>query len=129
MNNEYTIQQAAALSGLSAHTLRYYEKIGLLDGVRRDVSGYRRYTDNDLAWIDFLLRLRATGMAIHDMKAFSDLRSRGDSTVSQRRALLEEHRKSSLERMRQLQENVRKIEEKIGVYSQMEERLNKEQVK
>ncbi|AJY77014.1 MerR family transcriptional regulator [Paenibacillus beijingensis] len=127
MKKAYTIQQTAECTGLSVHTLRYYEKIGLLTDVNRDGNGYRLYTEADLGWIDFLIRLRATGMPIHEMKTFSDLRSRGESTVSERRALLEEHQKLSLERMRELQENLKKIAEKIDIYKEMEDRLKKEQ--
>ncbi len=57
-----TIEQVAECTGLSAHTLRYYEQIGLLDHVGRATSGHRCYAAKDLAWLEFLTRLRATGM-------------------------------------------------------------------
>ncbi|WP_334313755.1 MerR family DNA-binding transcriptional regulator [Bacillus sp. BP-3] len=62
------------------HTLRYYEKIGLLNEVSRDINGYRRYSKVDISWINFLIRLRVTGMSVTDMKLFSDLRSQGEPT-------------------------------------------------
>ncbi len=62
MENLFSIQQIASMTGLSTHTLRYYEKIGLIKNVQRDQTGYRQYTDVDLAWIQFLIRLRVTGM-------------------------------------------------------------------
>ena len=64
MGTDLTIQQVAALTQLSEHTLRYYERIGLLDPVNRASSGHRRYSTGDIAWIEFLTRLRTTGMPI-----------------------------------------------------------------
>lgn len=117
----FTIQQISNLTGLSVHTLRYYEKIGLLNKVDRDVNGYRRYTEADISWIHFLIRLRVTGMPVSEMKQFSDLRSQGDSTISLRRELLENHQKSVLEQIKELQNNLCKIEEKINYYKGLEE--------
>ena len=62
METGLTIQQVAHRMGLSIDTLRYYERIGLLEPVRRAQNGHRRYTQQDLAWIDLLIRLRNTGM-------------------------------------------------------------------
>ncbi|MGB8461132.1 MAG: MerR family transcriptional regulator, partial [Priestia megaterium] len=96
MENLFSIQQVASMTGLSTHTLRYYEKIGLIKNVQRDQTGYRQYTDFDLAWIQFLIRLRVTGMPMLKMKQFSDLRQQGDSTITARKELLEEHYKDVL---------------------------------
>lgn len=117
----FTIHQISNISGLSVHTLRYYEKIGLLNRVDRDVNGYRQYTESDISWINFLIRLRVTGMPVSEMKHFSDLRSQGDSTISLRRELLENHQKSVLEQIKDLQNNLFKIEEKINYYKGLEE--------
>ncbi|MGO0059102.1 MerR family transcriptional regulator [Brevibacillus fluminis] len=117
---KFTIQQISTMTGLSVHTLRYYEKIGLLSGVDRDANGYRRYTEADVSWLQFIMRLRATGMPISEMKAFSDLRSQGDPTISARRALLETHRKNVLNQISDLQENLASIEEKIVYYKRLE---------
>lgn len=121
MEKVFTIQQVAEMTSLSVHTLRYYEKIGLLTNIKRESNGYRRYTEADISWIDFLIRLRATGMPISEMKKFSDLRSQGEETISKRRALLEEHQKNSLNHFRELQNNLIKIEEKINYYKKLEE--------
>lgn len=117
----FTIQQISNITGLSVHTLRYYEKIGLLNGVDRDVNGYRQYKESDISWINFLIRLRVTGMSVSEMKQFSDLRSQGDSTISLRRELLEKHQKNVLEQLKDLQNNLFKIEEKINYYKDLEE--------
>ncbi|WNC15817.1 MerR family transcriptional regulator [Brevibacillus brevis] len=116
-----TIQQMAKMTGLSVHTLRYYEKIGLLNGVERNEHGYRQYSEADLAWIHFLLRLRSTGMPVSDMKLFSDLRSQGNATVANRRELLENHHKNVLAQIQDLKESLREVEEKIDYYKRLEE--------
>lgn len=91
MNASLTIDEVAQRTGLTAHTLRYYERIGLIAPVPRAAGGQRRYAAADLDWIEFLLRLRDTRMPIAQMLAFARLRAEGDATVPQRRALLESH--------------------------------------
>ncbi|MED4583253.1 MerR family transcriptional regulator [Brevibacillus choshinensis] len=120
MEKQFTIQQAAIITGLTVHTLRYYEKIGLLDGVARNEQGYRQYSESDLAWIEFLIRLRETGMTIADMKGFSDLRSEGISTVRARRHMLESHQEKIELQMRALEENLESIKKKIDYYKTLE---------
>lgn len=121
MENIFTIQQISKMTGLTVHTLRYYEKIGLLNGVNRDKNGYRQYSEADISWIHFLIRLRVTGMPVTDMKLFSDLRSQGESTISARRELLEVHQHKVLEEMKALKDNLSEIEKKIDYYKKMEE--------
>ncbi|AYV69642.1 MerR family transcriptional regulator [Niallia circulans] len=116
----FTIRNISNMTELSVHTLRYYEKIGLLNNVKRDVNGYRQYTKSDISWINFLIRLKVTGMPVSEMKKFSDLRSKGDSTISLRRKLLEDHQKSIQEQIKDLQNNLHKIEEKINYYKELE---------
>lgn len=120
MENLFSIQQAASMTGLSTHTLRYYEKIGLIKNVQRAQTGYRQYTDVDLAWIQFLIRLRVTGMPMLKMKPFSDLRQKGDSTITARKELLEEHYKDVLGKIEELELNSQRIEEKIAHYKKLE---------
>jgi DNA-binding transcriptional MerR regulator len=118
--SDFTIQEAAARCGLSAHTLRYYERIGLLDPVARGTGNQRRYDEADLAWLAFLQRLRATGMPIRTMRRFAELRRGGESTVSARRVILEEHREEVLERIADLQRDLQALTEKIARYQEME---------
>jgi DNA-binding transcriptional MerR regulator len=120
MENLFSIQQVASMTGLSTHTLRYYEKIGLIKNVQRDQTGYRQYTDVDLAWIQFLIRLRVTGMPMLKMKQFSDLRQKGESTITARKELLEEHYNDVLDKIEELELNSHKIEEKIAHYKKLE---------
>src|SRR5258705_13758185 len=88
MDSELSIQQAAEVTGLSAHTLRYYERVGLLDRVGRAESGRRRYVAADLAWVALLMWLRATGMPIRQMQEFAALRRRGPAPARERRPFL-----------------------------------------
>jgi DNA-binding transcriptional MerR regulator len=118
-----TIAEVAGLSGLSAHTLRYYERIGLLDPVARIHGGQRRYDADDLAWLAFLQRLRATGMPIRDMQRFAELRRHGDATIPERRALLETHRDDVLERIAELHRDLHSVTEKITHYQTLETTL------
>ncbi len=120
MKTDLTIQEVAVLTNLSVHTLRYYERIGLLDPVNRAESGHRRYCASDIAWIEFLTRLRATGMPICQMQQFAALRRQGESTVSERRELLEKHWEEVQLQLSQLQRNLSVIESKITYYKELE---------
>lgn len=115
-----TIKDIAALTGLSAHTLRYYERVGLVDRIQRAQSGHRSYSNQDIAWIEFLGRLRATGMSIRKMKQFADLRREGEATANARRVLLEEHRSEVRRRVADLERDLKTIDEKIDFYKGME---------
>lgn len=120
MDSELSIQQVAAVTQLSAHTLRYYERIGLLAPIGRTSSGHRRYSSQDIAWIDFLTRLRATGMPIREMLEFAELRRQGDRTISKRKQLLETHQQQVQQELEVLSQNLKIIQEKIKHYKELE---------
>lgn len=125
MKQALTIQQAAENTGLSGHTLRYYERCGLIASVARSATGHRRYSTNDLRWIEFLGKLRLTGMPIRQMQAYAALvRSHPDSAFGQRRQILEAHREAVLAQVQQLQDNLAVIDWKIQHYSLLEETPN-----
>ena len=113
MGKAFTIQEVVARTGLSVHALRYYERVGLLPPVDRVASGHRRYTADDLNSIAFLLRLRATSMSIRQMRAYTDLRRQGDMTASAHLALLEAHHQQVREHMRELENHLAAIEQKM----------------
>jgi DNA-binding transcriptional MerR regulator len=121
MGTDLTIQQVSALTHLSEHTLRYYERIGLLDPIHRASSGHRRYSTQDIAWIEFLTRLRTTGMSISKMQQFAALRRQGDHTVPERRLLLEVHRDEVQAKLDELQHNLSEIQQKIQLYKTLEQ--------
>ncbi|WP_293937186.1 MerR family transcriptional regulator [Iodobacter sp.] len=117
-----SISKVSEHCGLSIDTLRYYEKIGLIDTVPRGLNGQRRYRDEDLGWIAFLLRLRSTGMGIVDMQRYASLRRAGhtpDSLVP-RREMLEAHAAAVALQIASLQENLLLLQGKIEIYRQME---------
>ena len=120
MNERLKISRVSELSGLSEHTLRYYEKIGLIDPVKRAEDRHRYYTENDISWIEFLNRLRITGMSISRMKTFADLRRKGNHTAGQRRVMLEEFKAELNERLNDLNKHLKAIEQKIGHYKELE---------
>ncbi|MEV6621347.1 MerR family transcriptional regulator [Amycolatopsis sp. NPDC051106] len=112
-----TIADAARRSGVSAHTLRYYERAGLVvTRVDRTSGGRRRYRQVDLEWIKVCTRLRATGMPIKVIRRYAELVSAGRGNEAERLALLEAHRAEVLCRLAELEENLQLIDRKIGVY-------------
>ena len=111
-----TISDAARASGVSPHTLRYYERAGLLDPVDRAASGHRRYAEEDLARIQFLTKLRSTGMPIRQIRDYADLMRRGDDTHEARLALLEAHRDAVRAHLAETERNLELIDYKIGYY-------------
>lgn len=120
MNDEtLTIQQVAEATGLSEHTLRYYERIGLIHPISRAGNGHRRYQQNDVGWIDFLNKLRATGMSIQQMQRYAELQREGDSTLPQRLEMLKAHHEEVEAQIEALTENLKVISYKIGIYSDM----------
>ncbi len=115
-----TIAEAAERLGLSTDTLRYYEKGGLLlRQVQRSASGHRRYGTDDLRWIELLTRLRATGMAIRDVRRYAELVRAGAGNERHRLALLQEHRRTVLARLAQVQDHLGAIDHKIGIYNEV----------
>ena len=111
-----TVGQVATLTGLSADTLRWYERVGLLEGVARDTSGRRQYTQVDLQRLVLLMRLRATGMPVSEMLRYAQLARAGAPTELQRRQLLEEHRDRVLSHIEDLHRDLDVINRKIAGY-------------
>jgi DNA-binding transcriptional MerR regulator len=113
-----SIAEVAAKTGLSAHTLRYYERAGLLPPPSRGWNGHRRYSEQDLNLLHVVTRLRATGMSIADTRRYATMVREGPGTVPARRQLLEEHRKEVVVKIAELQEDLALIDYKIGSYSE-----------
>ena len=112
-----SISDAAHATGLSVHTLRYYERAGLmLDPVERAPSSHRRYTEDEIRWVTLLTRLRATGMPIRRIREYADLVRAGDGNEDERLALLEAHRTAVLEQHEVMRANLDAIEFKIERY-------------
>jgi DNA-binding transcriptional MerR regulator len=111
----YTIAQVATRTGVTAHTLRYYERIGLLD-VGRQASGHRRFSERDLDRVVFIGRLRATAMPIREIQRYFALAARGPSTEVERLRLLQTHRDAVRGRLGDLETALDAIERKIARY-------------
>lgn len=115
-----TIAQVSEITRLSTDTLRYYEKAGLIERVGRTTGNQRRYASADLAWLEFLLRLRETGMSIADMKRFARFRAVGDASIPDRIAMLRTHAEGLADHIRALQQNALTLDEKITHYEQLQ---------
>jgi DNA-binding transcriptional MerR regulator len=111
----YSPAEAAALSGFSVDTLRYYEREGILPPVARTAGGRRAYSEADLGVLGFLRCLRDTGMPIEKLRRYGEL-SRDDGTVAERIALLEEHAAAVQHRVDELQAQQARIDEKLAWY-------------
>lgn len=116
VSSPLSVSEVAERIGLSVHTLRWYERIGLLEQVGRDASGHRRYTAGDVEWLMLLIRLRATGMSVRDMKRYADLVRAGGHTEPERLALLEAHRDGVVAHIAELQGHLAVIEHKVRAY-------------
>lgn len=114
-----TIAQASERTGLTVHTLRYYERDGLLlRPVDRSSTGQRRFSEQDLTWILLLTRLRATGMSIRELRKYADLVRAGEGNEADRLELLREHRRQVLARLAEVTEHLGAIDHKIGIYTE-----------
>ena len=111
-----SISDAARVTGLSAHTLRYYERAGLMMEVDRAESSHRRYTDSDLGWIELITKLRATGMPIRKVREYADLVRAGAGNEAERFALLQEHRDEVQTHLEETRRNLEAIDRKIAYY-------------
>ncbi|MGX6448277.1 MerR family transcriptional regulator [Patulibacter sp. S7RM1-6] len=112
-----SISDAALETGLSAHTLRYYERAGLLlTPVDRAASSHRRYSDRDLGWIRMLTHLRRTGMPIRTLREYAALARAGEGNEAERLALLEAHREHVLRELDEVRRNLEAVDRKIAIY-------------
>lgn len=118
-NEKLTIQEAARATGLTPHTLRYYERVGLIHPIEREENTRRRYSSDDIGWIQFITKLRATGMSIRDMQKYAELQRQGDETLSQRVEMLKMLRDQVEARIGELNEHLKIVHYKIEVYEKI----------
>jgi DNA-binding transcriptional MerR regulator len=116
LERDLTVAEAAREAGVSAHTLRYYERAGLLTPVERNGSGHRRFTSADIEWVVMITRLRATGMPIRRIREYAELVWAGEGNERERLAIMEAHREQVLERLAEIERNLELIDYKIGLY-------------
>jgi len=122
----YTIRTMAARCGMTAHTLRYYERVGLIQPVGRAQNGHRRYSESDAQWIHFLHCMREANMPIRTMQRYAELRYMGDGTTEERRHMLEEHQQEIGQQIATLQRAFELLTHKIANYKAIEERIRVE---
>jgi DNA-binding transcriptional MerR regulator len=112
-----SISEAAERTGLSTHTLRYYERAGLMLGdVGRASSSHRRYSDADITWVEFLTKLRSTAMPIATVRRYVDLVRLGDESTPARLDLLQKHRGSVIAQLDEMTRSLAAIDHKIELY-------------
>lgn len=114
---DYLIGAFSKITGLSIDTLRYYEKERLIQ-VERNTTGRRKYTDADIRWIEFIKRLKETGMPIREIRKYADLRYQGDATMQERLFMLQEHRMYVLSEKEKWDENLVHLDAKIRTYKE-----------
>jgi len=114
----YSIQEVSNKTGLTVHTLRYYEKEGLIFGVGRSQGGFRQYTDEDLERLGLICCLKNTGMPIQEIARFVHLTHEGDHTLEERVEILRAHREQVLARMEEMQRHLDKVTWKLNFFSE-----------
>ena len=114
---DYSMKQVAQMTGLTAHTLRYYEKEGLLPDVRRTQSGIRRFSQEDIDGLGLICCLKSTGMSIKQIREFVALSIQGDCTLKRRCDMLIAHKRDVEEQMLQMQKHIEKVSYKIAYFT------------
>ena len=112
----YTMKQTCEQVGMTYETLKFYCNQGLVPNVKRDKNNYRVFDERDIEWIKGLTCLRRCGMSIEDMKTYLNLCLQGQSTIPERKAILEKQRKLLSEKMLDLQKNIDYIDWKQNYY-------------
>lgn len=120
-----TISEVAEKYELTADTLRYYERIGLLPRVQRNSSGIRDYTEEDCNWVNFIKCMRSAGLSIEVLVEYVSLFQQGDSTVAARKVLLIEQREELKRRLSEMQQTLSYLDSKIEHYDDNMSRCEK----
>lgn len=113
------IAQVAEEYDISADTLRYYERIGLLRPIARTSAGVREYAPEDCARIQFIKCMRGAGVAIEPLIEYMNLLDEGDGTLAARKEILERQRELTLERMEVMQAGLDRLDYKIAHYDEL----------
>lgn len=111
-----TITEVSKKYGLSADTLRYYERVGLIPTVNRNKSGIRDYTQEDCNWVEFIKCMRGAGLPIEVLIDYVTMFQQGDSTVDERKALLIDQRRALAEKIEEMNKTLERLDYKIDLY-------------
>lgn len=117
----YKINEVALKTGISDHTLRYYEKEGILPPIERDGGGRRTYSEENIAWIELVTCLKQTHMPMKEIKAIISLSIDGPATIDKRKKILLEHRQRIEQQLSEIQDSIGKINKKIAFYDGAEQ--------
>lgn len=112
----YSISDVAKHFNISAHTLRFYDKEGLLPFITKNKNGKREFTESDLEWVRLVCCLKNTGMKIKEIRKYMDWCVDGEETISLRKQMFIEHRNSIIQHMVEMQGNLQLIDKKIAFY-------------
>lgn len=115
-----TIAEVSKKYDISADTLRYYERIGLIPAVERTKGGIRNYTEESCGWVSLVKCMRAAGIPIESLIEYCALTQQGDETIPARRQLLEEERRKLLEKLEEMHQTLERLNYKIGRYEEAE---------
>ncbi len=114
----YSIRAVCEKTGLSAHTLRYYEKEGMLPGIARSSGGTRQYTDADLELLGLICCLKNTGMPLKEIRSFVQLTQEGEHTLPRRCEILSRHRDHVVQRVKEMQSYLDKVDWKLNFFTE-----------
>lgn len=112
----YSMKETCAQVGLTYETLKYYCNEGLVPNVKRDKNNYRIFSENDIAWIKSLTCLKGCNMSIEEMKKYLELCLKGESTIPERKVILNAKKEALLKEMQKLQKNIDYINWKQQFY-------------
>lgn len=117
----HSIKEASKLTGVSQHTLRFYEKEKLIINVKRDSNGYRQYSDYDIHWIQFLVKVRNTAMPLINIQRYAELMAQGDATILEREQILLKHKENLVAQMEMLNSTIGYIDQKLERYKRIKD--------
>lgn len=103
---------------ITADTLRYYERVGLIPPVNRNASGIRNYTEEDCNWVGFIKCMRSAGLSIEVLVEYVTMFQQGNSTIKARKELLIEQRRQLIERINEMKQTLERLDMKIDGYEE-----------
>lgn len=112
----YTVQDVSDITGISTHTLRYYDREGIMPFLKRDEHGNRVFEKSDLQWLQVVKCMKISGFTLADMRKYADLVRQGDESLAERLKLFEEHREKTLQQIADLQTALEAINYKCWYY-------------
>jgi len=118
-SNVLSIGELSRVSGLSTYTIRFYESAGVLKPATRARNGHRRYYSDDVLWLEFVLRLKLTGMPLAEIKQYAVLRTQGEMTLPPRLTMLKLHRERLVAKIAELSGCANVLDDKIRTYRRM----------